>query len=417
MRHQWRDYYKSQKTRGLRAWSSLVSRGPVVVVALGILILILVAYHATQVRERQRPERVTERLETLRAQLAPPPDFTSKWKPPPEFVKGIYVSAAAAGTTKMFARLVDLVDRTEINSMVIDVKDGNGALAFIPTDPTLADHVAKHPSIPDLKAFTAPLREKGIYLIARLFVFQDPAYVALHPEVAVKSKATGGIWRDRKGIPWVDPGHKEAWDYAVKIAREAYAGGFDEVQFDYIRFPSDGAMSDIRYPVFDATKTTKAQNMEAFFKYISDELHGSGVKLSVDLFGLVMWQHVYDLNIGQRLDIAAKHFDFISPMVYPSHYPRGFEGFPNPADFPYEIVHDNLLRGQPLMARLHSENPGVKIATIRPWLQDFDLGADYDAAKVKAQMKAAVDGGASGWILWNARNVYTEEALQAETAN
>jgi hypothetical protein len=399
--------------RATPAWAWLVARGPLVVAALGISTLALIAYHAQVSQEYRSPERAEERMEALRAKLEPP-DPRGQLRAPPDFVKGIYVSAYVAGTQNMFRRLVELVDRTELNTMVIDLKDGYGNLAFAPKNPSIADHAVAKPLIPDLNAFTKPLREKNIWLIARVFVFQDPAYVEKHPEVAVKSKASGKIWRDRKGVPWVDPAHHAAWEYAAKIAEEAYAGGFDEVQFDYIRFPSDGVMADIRYPVFNPETTTKAQNMEAFFTFLNDRLGGIGLKTSVDLFGLVMWQHDYDLNIGQRLDIAAPHFDYISPMVYPSHYPPGFDGHANPADFPYEIIKRNMDRGVPLIEKMRSEQPEVSMASIRPWIQDFDLGADYDAAKVRAQMKATEDGGGSGWLIWNARNVYTESALLAE---
>jgi hypothetical protein len=275
--------------------------------------------------------------------------------------------------------------------------------------------MSKRPSLGDMNEFLAPLREKDIYLIARLFVFQDPSLVAKRPDVAVRSKATGGIWRDRKGVPWIDAADQVAWDYTVRVAREAYLAGFDEVQLDYIRFPSDGNMSDIAYPVYDG-KRPKAEVLGDFFAYFSDAFSGTGLMTSVDLFGLVMWQHEYDLNIGQRLAVAAPHFDYISPMVYPSHYPPGFDGHPNPADFPYEIIYRNLVRGQPVLDGLGAADPGARIATIRPWIQDFDLGANYDAAKVRAQMKASEDGGASGWLLWNARNIYTEEALASEVS-
>lgn len=337
------------------------------------------------------------------------------WRPPPAFVKGIYISAAAAGSKKMFAGLVNLADRTEINSLVIDIKEGGGELAFIPDDPDLVPFASSRPSLGKISDFTAPLRAKGIYLIARLFVFQDPSLVAKRPEVAVKSKATGTVWRDRKGTPWIDAADQVAWDYTVKVAREAYLGGFDEVQLDYVRFPSDGVMSDIKYPVYDG-KRPKAEVLGDFFAYFDDAFRSTGLVTSADLFGLVMWQHEYDLNIGQKLSTAAPHFDFISPMVYPSHYPPGFDGHPNPADFPYEVIYRNLVRGQPLLDGLKKADPERRIASIRPWIQDFDLGADYDAAKVRAQMKAAVDGGASGWLIWNARNVYTEAALEPEPA-
>lgn len=394
-------------------WQALVARGVVVVTVLSIATLAIVGVYAETSRQPLDPQEASSRMDALRSELGPPPPV-AKPAEPPEFVKGIYVSADVAGSHKTFAGLVDLVDRTELNAMVIDLKDGYGTLTFVPTDPSLAAHIAKKPLIPDLKGFTQPLREKNIWLIARIFVFQDPAYVALHPEVAVKSKATGRVWRDRKGVPWVDPAHKAAWEYTVKIAREAYAGGFDEVQFDYIRFPSDGNMSDIRYPVFNAAKTTKAENMKEFFAYLDQELTVLGVKTSVDLFGMVMWQPETDFGVGQRLDFSAPYFDYISPMVYPSHYPDGWSGYANPAAYPYEVVHKNLLRGQPTIDRLRAENPDARIATIRPWIQDFNLGATYGQDKVRAQMKASVDGKASGWLLWNARNTYTKAALKPE---
>lgn len=385
-----------------------------VIVMLAIMMLFAVSVAAAR-RAKWAEEGLTAvTAHAVRAESGPGDGpYRSDWRPPPDFVKGIYVSASAAGSKKMFQGLVDLVDRTELNAMVIDVKEGGGELAFVPTDPELVPFASARPSLGDMQAFTAPLREKGIYLIARLFVFQDPSLVAKRPEVAVKSKATGGIWRDRKGTPWIDAADKVAWDYTVRVAREAYQGGFDEVQLDYIRFPSDGVMSDIKYPVYDGSRP-KAEVLGEFFSYFEDEFRGTGLMTSVDLFGLVMWQHDYDLNIGQKLSVAAPHFDYVSPMVYPSHYPPGFDGHANPSDYPYEIIYRNLVRGQPVTDALRAADPDARIATIRPWIQDFDLGADYDAAKVKAQMKASEDGGASGWLIWNARNVYTEAALAPE---
>lgn len=342
----------------------------------------------------------------------------------PRFVKGIYVSAAAAGSSKMFAGLVSLVDRTELNTMVIDIKAENGQLAFKTDDPALAPYVAKYTSLGRLEEFTKPLRDKGIYLVARQFIFQDPYYAEKNPDVAVQSKSspTVKLWRDRKGIPWVDPANEKAWAYNVAVARAALRGGFDEVQFDYIRFPTDGKLSDMKFPVWDGV-TPKADVMEKFFAYIDRELRQrDGARLSVDLFGLVTWNHDNDMNIGQRLDKSVRHFDFISPMVYPSHYPRGFMDFANPADHPYEVVHESLMRAKQVTdpmeaddrAKAAAKQPFVPVATMRPWLQDFDIGADYTAEMIRAQMKATVDAGGSGWLLWNARNSYNEAALLPE---
>ena len=328
----------------------------------------------------------------------------------PALVKGIYVTSETAANKDRFAHLVDLVGKTELNAMVIDVKDSNGSLAFAPSSEELRRHASRKPELGVLSEFTAPLREKDIWLIARIFVFQDPALVKLRPDLAV-GRVGGGIWRDRKGVPWVDPSSAEAWKYAADVAKEAYDGGFDEVQFDYIRFPSDGNLQSIVYSNYDRKKP-KAEVMNDFFAYLDEELRQKrGIPTSVDLFGLVMMQHEYDLGIGQRLEHGLRHFDAVSPMVYPSHYADGFNGYANPAAHPYEVVRDNMRRGKALRDSL---TVPPHVGTLRPWIQDFDLGAVYTTAMVKAQMKAAIEEGGSGWLLWNAKNVYKEGALELE---
>ncbi|MBI4457457.1 hypothetical protein HY633_00650 [Candidatus Uhrbacteria bacterium] len=337
----------------------------------------------------------------------------------PKFVRGLYVTSATVSETRRFDALVALAERGGINTLVIDIKDGNGELAFVPEDPALAGYALAKPQIADLNGLTERLHQRGFYLVARQFVFQDPAYVVRHPERAVQ-RAGGGVWRDRRGTPWVDVASRAAWEYNAAVALEAFDAGFDEIQFDYIRFPSDGNISTIRYPEYDG-KTPKADVLADFFAFLDQELRiKRGVAISVDLFGLTMWQHQHDLGIGQLLDRAAPHFDYVSPMVYPSHYPPGFDGFANPAIHPYEVVYKNLVRGQIVFeaaaaSRKEAIGRGAHLpptARVRPWIQDFDLGAVYTPDMVRAQMKAAVDGGASGWLLWNARNVYTESAMK-----
>lgn len=371
----------------------------------------IAAFGAAMRRDEYRPLFHAERPGggAIRSDFGPEEERMPP-RPPPAFVKGIYVSAATAGAGKRFGQLVDLVDRTELNALVIDLKNDRGDLAFAPTGDALKPSVMSRPPLGVLRQFTAPLREKGIYLIARIFVFEDPSYAERHPQFAVQRKS-GGIWHDRRGLAWVDPAAKQVWEYNAEAAKEAFAGGFDEVQFDYVRFPTDGAISDMAFPVWDG-KTPKSQVIGEFFSYIDSELRGrAGMTISVDLFGLTMWQHGSDLNVGQRLAIAAPRFDYVSPMVYPSHYPPGWGGFVNPAEHPYDIVYKNLIRGKTVIDELRAAAPGASIAGFRPWIQDFDLGAKYTPDMVKAQMKASADGGATGWILWNARNVYSESAL------
>lgn len=340
----------------------------------------------------------------------------------PKFVKGLYLSANGAASSKLLGDAVALADRTEINAFVVDVKDGVGALAFATDNPALRPYVMAKPLLGELEEFTKPLREKGIYLIARVFVFQDPYYAQQHPAVAVMDSATGKVWRDRKGVSWVDPASEEAWEYTVAVSREVVRRGFDEVQFDYVRFPTDGQLATMKFPVWDGVKP-KVEVMADFYAHLDRELRTkSRIPISVDLFGMVTWHHDTDLNIGQRLDIALRRFNWISPMVYPSHYPNGFDGYANPAEHPYDIVYKSLTRSHavtdPLSAedaaKVAAKEPFVPVATMRPWIQDFDLGADYTAPMVRAQMKASEDAGATGWLLWNARNVYTADALLPE---
>ncbi|MEK7516906.1 MAG: putative glycoside hydrolase [Patescibacteria group bacterium] len=321
-------------------------------------------------------------------------------------VKAIYATADVAGGARL-EELLNLIDRTELNAIVIDVKTYRGTLAFAPRDPALAPFAPTKPLIKDLEALLARVHERGIYAIARFPVFQDTMLAERRPELAV-ARAGGGIWRDRNGLAWLDPASFEVWKYNAALAQEAAARGFDEINLDYVRFPSDGALSAIRYQIWNR-KLSKQDVLREFFDYMTHVLHARGTPVSADLFGISFFR--LEPTIGQFLPDAAEFFDFVAPMSYPSHYPSGFEGYKNPALHPYEIVKKTLDSGKELLAGRPPAGGNVR-AKVRPWIQDFDLGADYDAVKVRAQIRAAEESGAEGWMLWNARNVYTEEALR-----
>ncbi len=352
----------------------------------------------------------------LRSELGPPRVVKT-----PEFVKGIYLTSDTAGSDKRLEQLLGLARRTEINSLVIDVKDYRGRVAFATASEKLRPFLQAKPSLGSLADLTARLHQEGLYLIARIPVFPDQTLAEKRADLALR-RADGSLWRDSLGLLWLDPAAGDVWKHNVDVAAEVFDGGFDEVQFDYIRFPSDGSLKAIRYPVYDG-RLTKAQVITNLLTYFDRELRQRrGIPLSVDLFGLTMWQHDSDLGIGQRLADAAPRLDFVSPMVYPSHYPPGFEGFSNPALYPYEVVYRNLLRGNQFLEALNLKNgvlaesdppvPVPRLASLRPWIQDFHMGAVYDAARVRAQIRASADAGASGWLLWNAANTYTESALE-----
>jgi len=307
----------------------------------------------------------------------------------PPYIKGVYLTSWTAADSKKMAHFLSLIKETELNAVVIDIKEVDGKVVF--------DTI-----IPNLKEIIEKLHQENIYTIARIVVFKDNLFPKIKPELALKNK-WGGLWRDWVGKTWLDPASKEVWDYHIEIAKEAVKIGFDEINFDYIRFPSDGNISTIVYPVWDE-KLSKPEVIREFFKYINEQLKPIGVFLSADLFGLTLWnEENFDMNIGQILEYALPYFDFICPMVYPSHYPEGFEGYKNPAAHPYEIIKPNLEKGKFRMFDTE--------AKLRPWLQDFDLGAIYNKKMIELQKQAVYDTDSYGWLLWNSASRYTEEAI------
>lgn len=332
-------------------------------------------------------------------------------KPPlhiasPAAVKGIYMSSWVAGTTKWRSDLVAFADKTEVNAIVIDIKDYTGRISFLVQDSVLSNLGYSENRIPDIKEFIEELHAKNIYVIGRIAVFQDPHLARVRPDLAIR-RASGGVWKDKQGISWIDPASREAWDIAVRIGKEAESRGFDELNYDYVRFPSDGNLNDARYPFWDG-KTARAEVIASFFAHLSRELEMVPVPVSADLFGLTTWNKD-DLNIGQVLELALPHFDYISPMVYPSHYPTGFQGYKNPAQHPYEVIKTAMERARDRAIAI-GENP----QKLRPWLQDFDLGANYDASMIKLQKQAVYDAGLVGWLSWDPANKYTREGYEAE---
>ena len=323
----------------------------------------------------------------------------------PASVKAVYMTSWVAGTPRIRNRLINLIDTTELNSVVIDVKDYSGRIVFPVSDPELTATGAVEVRISDIQGLIADLHQRGIYVIGRVSVFQDAYFVSQHPELAIHRRSDGGIWKDRKGISWLEAGSVPVWNYVLKIARAAYAVGFDEINFDYIRFPSDGNMQDISYQYFDPTRETRAQVMKRFYAYLSQGLASLKMPISIDLFGLTTTS-LDDLGIGQVLVDAAPYFDYIAPMVYPSHFASGYLNFSNPTTHPYEVVKNVMTKAGERLVVASSTT-----SKLRPWLQDFNLGAIYTADMVRAQIQATYDSGLTSWMLWDPNNQYTPEAL------
>jgi hypothetical protein len=332
------------------------------------------------------------------------------------------MSGWVGGNVKLRSKIVDLIDTTELNTVVLDIKDYTGKLSFLVEDNQALKAIGSGENrIPDVKEFIGELHDKGIYVIGRISTFQDPYFVKIHPEYAVKTKS-GAIWQDRKGIKWLDAGAEPVWEYFVNLSEESYALGFDEINFDYIRFPSDGNMKDIMYEYGQGR--SKHAVLKDFFAYIDENLRKKkNIPISADFFGMVT-TNTDDLGIGQVLEDGLEHFDFVSPMVYPSHYPPDFNGWKNPNTKPYELIHYTLSKAVSRVIAMNSPATSTTSATstevkniqqIRPWLQDFSFGGiTYTADMVRAQIKATNDVGLNGWLLWNASNVYTKDALLKE---
>lgn len=367
----------------------------------------------------------------------------------PDSVKAIYMTQCVAGTPSFREKLVRLVETTELNSIIIDIKDYSGGLGYISKNPELKDSLSTRCYAPDMEEFVRSLNEKGIYVIARITVFQDPYFAGIRPDLAVLKESDKTVWHDYKGLSFIDVGAQEMWDYIVAIGKDAYDIGFDELNFDYVRFPSDGNMKDIYFPfsedhIVKNPSTGKAEILEEFFAYLHKQLNGysrderlgvsggvSGPVLSADLFGMVT-TNTDDLNIGQVLERAEPYFDYIAPMVYPSHYPSGFNGWENPNAHIYGVVKYSMDRA---VERLIATTTTVQTLTnkplstttpivyakqyvdpnkLRPWLQDFDYGGNYGAEEVKMQIQATYDAGLNSWMLWDPSNIYTVDALEKE---
>lgn len=330
----------------------------------------------------------------------------------PDQVRAIYMTACVAASKKWREQLLSLADETEINAIVIDVKDYTGTIS-IPGDVAVLPGIAGTGcKVPDMASFLDKLHQRGVYAIARIAVFQDPFYARIHPELAIKKDSDKNlIWKDRKGLPFIDAGATPYWDYIVAVGRRAHEIGFDELNFDYIRFPTDGNMKDIYFPWSHATVTAdrsmgKAKVVRGFFEHLRSSFSTTtGPKLSADLFGMTTTNYD-DLSIGQVLEFAAPNFDYIAPMVYPSHYPSGFEGYEDVNKYPYEIVKYSM---DAAVSRLVAASTSP--LKLRPWLQDNDYPVPYTAAMVRAQIQATYDAGLDSWMLWDPANLYTRAAL------
>lgn len=337
-------------------------------------------------------------------------------------VKGLYVTAWYAGIDDKVAHYIELCDTTEINALVIDFKDDEGQVTSVTGAEGLSETSVY--IIPDIERLVSALKSRGIYTIARIACFKDPVWSRLHPELAI-CNTVGEPWKDNRGYSWLNPYSKAAWDYIAAVSLEAARIGFDEIQLDYVRFPSDGNIRSIDYGAA-GTEKPKTQIISEFVAYIRSVLAKEGVRLSADVFGIIAISDVDSESIGQDIELLLKSADYLCPMIYPSHFANKNQNgtgqiindvlFEAPDMEPYKVVY-NILLGVADHIDSNAEQAGV-----RPYLQNFTadyLGEGYyqvyDAEQVLEQIKAVYDAGFDEWIIWNHNGVYSEDAFMTIT--
>lgn len=307
---------------------------------------------------------------------------------------------------------INMAKGTKINSFVINVKDDTGNLTFNTDNQALIDMgvVLADPPIDDIEQLMRRLYEANIYPIARVVAFKDNKVAKKDSTRAVKQK-DGTTYVTSGGDTWLDPYNKENWEYLLEVCKEAHRKGFKEIQFDYVRFHE--SMNENRVILDD--EKSKTDIITEFTKYICENLHEEGVKVSADVFGAVVLSDLDASIVGQDFTAMSQYLDYISPMVYPSHYAEGTFGIEYPHLNPYEMILKTMNLGQ---KRMNAEEVKPK-AKIRPWLQDFTMKnikpyLAYGPEQIKEQIQGANDAGVEEWLLWNAGGYYTTEALMTE---
>jgi hypothetical protein len=337
---------------------------------------------------------VAQRPATPAAPTAAPPAIDNQTP-----VRALYVNRWASQSKKRMAKLIAAADSTEINALVIDMKDEFG-LNYKTANPEFAKNAGTANKVANLQALLDTLKAHKILPIARIVVFKDSVTARVRPEWTIRQK-DGSIWRDKKKIAWVNPYHHELWEYNIGVAEELVKAGFGEIQFDYIRFPEP--YPSLPPQVFpDANGVSKPDAVAGYLKEAKARLNKLGVRSTADIFGLVTTVQG-TLEVGQNWEKISPNVDVVLPMVYPSHYPHGELGLPNPNAAPYDVIFKSISR-----ARERDKKLGIPESEhIRPWLQAFTLGKPpYGAAELTAEKKAVYDAGYDGWVLWNPGSIY-----------
>ena len=317
-------------------------------------------------------------------------------------VKALYLTFwGASNNSKTLKNILDIIDTTEANAVVVDVKNAYGSTSFL-TNYEKANRYGAHKQRTNrnIQKFISTMRAHNIYTIARIVTFKDEIQASHNPHYAIKKEETKKIWRNHDHMAWVDPFNKHARDYTISIAEEAAKVGYDEINFDYIRFPAKEGLIYAQ----QCTQETRVKAIEKFLDEAQNRLRKYGVFVSVDTYGNICWSKD-DNGIGQRVASLAAHADYICPMLYPSGFSSGSFHFKHPADHPYEVIYRSIKKTQ----------DRVPSSRVRPWLQGFrDYTAKrrpYKKEEIQAQIRATEDIGTNGWMLWSPSSKYHKEYL------
>ena len=359
----------------------------------------------------EEPTDPTESITTTPPTTTPPP--TPGQRTPPVKVRGMYVDAWTMASEEDLKGLIEICNTSDMNAIVIDVKDDYGYIPFLGDDESL--DAVRNEVIPDIRQLISRLKDHGIYTIARLVCFRDPLGSGINPELAIRD-IRGATWKDGRDVSWLNPYNKASWEYLAAVAKEAVRVGFDEIQLDYVRFPADGILRDIDFGA-GAEGKTKAEVICEFLEYIRKSLDGSAW-LAADVFGIIAVAKGDHEGIGQDLDIMLQHVDYVCPMIYPSHFANKTDNgtgqyingvlYEAPDLDPYGVVYN-------IMKTIHNRLPDDgNHAIVRPYLQAFTasyLGAGYyktyTAVEVLEQVQANHDAGFDEWLLWNHSGIYS----------
>lgn len=327
-------------------------------------------------------------------------------------VKGIYVTAPTAGSAAM-DDLIALIDETELNAVVIDIKNDEGEITYQMDLQKAQDMGACVSYIRDMEGLMATLKEHGIYTIARIVCFKEPCLAEYEPELALK-KADGTTLTDGYGLEWVNPYEEGVWEYLTDVALAAAGVGFDEIQYDYVRFPIGEDAETADYGV-DTETYPKEEAILGFLTYAAGRLHEKNVPVTADVFGTIIGSAVDVERVGQNYEGLGRTVDVICPMIYPSHYGNNVFGLKVPDAHPYETVYAALEGSREELAAIEEQ----KRAVVRPWLQAFTATwveghISYGGEQIRQQIQAVYDAGYEEWILWNATSRYAEDGLEKE---